>query len=242
MFRPAFPLILIAALFAHAPLAWSDDAATLLNITAHAEREVANDLMTVHLSAELRAAEVATAAAEVNRIMRAALDRLEGVDGVDARSLSYTTFPVYDHEQSRTEAIAWQVSQVLEVTGKEFELLTELAGELQNLGLAITQIQFNLSPETRSSHRGELLVEAIGDWQRIAREMAAVIGGSHVTPKELTLHDDGFPGPRPMHAMARMDESFAGPALEPGRSTLRVTVSGQARAYGAATMGIGEAR
>jgi predicted secreted protein len=242
MFRPAFPLILIAALFAHAPLAWSDDAGTLLNITAHAEREVANDLMTVHLSAERRAAEVATAAAQVNRIMRAALDRVKGVEGIDARSLSYTTFPVYDHEQSRTEAIAWQVSQVLEVTGKDFEPLTELAGELQGLGLAITQIQFTLSPETRSGHRRELLAEAIGDWQRLAREMAVVIGASQVIPKELTLHDDGIPGPRPMYAMARMDESFGGPALEPGRSTLRVTVSGQARADDASTMKIKDAR
>jgi predicted secreted protein len=174
--------------------------------------------------------------------MRAALDRAKGVEGVEARSLSYTTFPVYDHEQSRTEAIAWEVRQVLELTGKEFERLTDLAGELQGLGLAISQIQFSLSRETRSNHQGELLVEAISDWQRTARAMAAVIGASQVTPKELTLHDDGFPGPRPMYAMARMDESFAGPALEPGRSTLRVTVSGQARADGASTMEIEEAR
>jgi predicted secreted protein len=242
MFRPAFPLILIAALFAHAPVAWSDDAGTLLNITAHAEREVANDLMTVHLSAERRAAEPVTAAAEVNRIMRAALDRAKEVEGVEARSLSYTTSPVYDHEHNRTEAIAWQVRQVLELTGKEFERLTDLAGDLQAFGLAITQIEFSLSRETRSSHQGELMVEAIADWQRTAREMAAVLGASHVSPKELTLNDDGFPGPRPMYAMARMDESFAGPALEAGRSNLRVTVSGQARAYGAATMSVEEAR
>jgi len=238
MFRLPFALILIAVLCAGASVATADDGSTLLQITAHAESEVENDLMTMHLKAERRDTEVAQATAAVNQLMRDGLERALRVPSIEARSLGYSTSPVYDRDRSRTEPVAWQVEQRLELKGRDFDALTEMAAELQGLGLAITQIQFSISPETRAAHQQDLLLEAIRRWQRIAQEMGAAIGASHVFPKELRMGDDGFPVPRPMLAMGMgaMEDVAAAPALEAGRSTLRVTVSGEARAYGAATL------
>jgi predicted secreted protein len=230
------PSLFAILLLALAVAVHADDGATTLNITAHAEREVDNDLMTVHLSVERRAAEVGQAVAEVNRLMRAALERASAEPSVDARSLSYSTSPVYDRDRTRVEPVSWQVTQVLELKGKDFEALTRLTGEMQKNGLAISQLFFSVSREARAVYQQELLAEAVGHWQRVAKDMAAAIGASHVFPKDLTLHDDGFPGPRPMLAMRMMDEMAASPALEAGQSALRVTVSGQARAYGAPTL------
>ncbi len=238
MFRMPFALILIAVLCAGASVATADDGSTLLQITAHAESEVENDLMTMHLKAERRDTEVAQATAAVNQLMRDGLERALRVPTIEARSLGYSTSPVYDRDRSRTEPVAWQVEQRLELKGRDFDALTEMAAELQGLGLAITQIQFSISPETRAVHQQHLLLEAIRRWQRIAQEMGAAIGASHIFPKELRMGDDGFPVPRPMLAMGMraMEDAAAAPALEAGRSTLRVTVSGEARAYGAATL------
>lgn len=236
MFRLPFVLTLIFAFHALAPVASANDGATLLQVTAHAEREVENDLMTMHLKAERRETEVAKATAAVNRLMRDALERAGRVPSIEVRSLGYSTSPVYDRDRSRTEPVAWQVEQGLELKGSDFSQLTEMAAALQDLGLAITQIQFSIRPETRAAHQQELMREAIRGWQRTAQEMGAAIGASHIVPKELRLADDGFPMPRPMPVMTAMDEAASAPALEAGRSTLRVTVSGEAGAYGAATL------
>jgi predicted secreted protein len=210
-----------------------DDDATLLSLTASAEREVDNDLMTVNLSIERRSADVSVAVEEVNTLMRQALDRAKREPAAEVRSLGYSTSPVYDRERKQVEPVAWQVTQVLELKGKDFEKLTALAGDLQQTGLAITQIQFSVSPEAQAGYRDELLDEAIVRWQRIAQRMGASLGASHLFPKEMTLHENGGFYPSPMLRSAVMESALASaPALEAGRSTVRVTVSGQARAFG----------
>ncbi len=240
---PAFLtlMLLIPGAFAATPPVPVEDRFALLKLTAHAQSEVQNDLMTVHLSIERRAEAATEAAAAINRLMQEALDRVAEVPEIDARSISYSTAPIYDrnnerHEpgasQNRITPVAWQVTQVLELKGKDFDPLTTLAGELQDRGLAITQIRFSLSPEIQRLHREALLTEAIDQWQRTAQEMGTALGAAYLLPEELTLHDDGAPGPRPMFASARHQEAAPAPALEAGQSTLRVTVSGHARAYG----------
>lgn len=210
-----------------------DDDATLLSLTASAEREVDNDLMTVNLSIERRAADVGEAVEEVNSLMRQALDQAKREPAAEVRSLGYSTSPVYDRERKQVEPVAWQVSQVLELKGKDFEKLTALAGDLQQAGLAITQIRFSVSPEAQAGYRDELLDEAIVRWQGIAQRMGASLGASHLFPTEMTLHENGGFHPSPMLRSAAMEGALASaPALEAGRSTVRVTVSGQARAFG----------
>ncbi len=236
MFRLPFTLALVAILFLNAALAASDDGATILQITAHAEREVANDLMTVSMKAERRSAEVSQATSEVNRIMRDALEQTRGIQSIDARTQGYSTSPFYDRDRTRTDPVAWQVTQMLELRGKNFEQLTALAAKLQDLGLAIANIQFSISEEIRQAQRQELLLEAIRKWQHTAQTMGAALGASHVLPKQITLHDDGLAPPWPELAMRTADADITSPALEAGHSTLRVTVSGELKAYGAATL------
>lgn len=236
MYRISFYTLLLGLLMTAPVGALSDDGSTQLTLSAHAERQVDNDLMTVHLSVERRAPEVAQATQEVNRLMRHALDRVEQLPAIEARSLSYTTSPVYDRDRSQVETVAWQVRQVLELKGFEFDLLTQTVAELQESGMAVSQIQFSVSPEARARHRKELLAEAIQEWQQSAQAMGAALGASHILPKQLTLQDDGVPGPRPMLAMSRMDDMAAAPALEAGRSLLRVSVTGDLRAFGADTL------
>lgn len=220
-----------------------DDDATLLSLTASAEREVDNDLMTVNLSIERRAADVSEAVDEVNTLMRQALDQAKREPAAEVRSLGYSTSPVYDRERKQVEPVAWQVKQVLELKGQDFDKLTALAGDLQKTGLAITQIQFSVSPEARTGYQDELLEEAIARWQQIAQRMGASLGASHLFPKEMTLHENGGFYPSPMLRSAAMDSALASaPALEAGRSTVRVTVSGQARAFGASTLPTQEGR
>lgn len=236
MFRLPCSLTLTAVLFLSTSLAWGDDGSTVLQITAHAEHEVENDLMTVSMKAERRATEVSQATSEVNRIMHDALEQVRRTPSIDPRTLGYSTSPVYDRDRSRTDPVAWQVTQALELKGENFEQLTSMTATLQDMGLTITNIQFSISQETRQKLQQELLVEAIRKWQQTAQTMGAALGASHIFPKEITLHDDGFAPPWPVLTMRAADETMASPAIEAGRSTLRVTVSGQVRAYGAATL------
>jgi hypothetical protein len=73
--------------------------------------------------------------------------------------------------------------------------------------------------------------------------MGASLGASHLFPKEMTLHENGGFYPSPMLRSAVMESALASaPALEAGRSTVRVTVSGQARAFGVSTLRTREGR
>ncbi len=236
MFRLPLAMTLLSVLFLSTGSAWGDDGSTVLQITAHAEHEVANDLMTVSMKAERRATEVSRATSEVNRMMHEALEQVRATPSIDARTLGYSTSPVYDRDRGRTDPVAWQVTQGLELKGENFEQITSMAAKLQGLGLAITNIQFSISQETRHKRQQELLVEAIRTWQQTAQTMGAALGASHIFPKQITLHDDGFTPPWPGLAMRTAEETITSPALEAGRSTLRVTVSGEMKAYGAATL------
>ncbi|WP_019583612.1 SIMPL domain-containing protein [Thioalkalivibrio sp. ALE16] len=217
------------------------DGATTLSLTGKTERQVANDHMTVQIQTEARAPEAATAAATVNRNMETALERAGEHDAVEARTIGYSTRPIYDADD-RSRINAWQVQQNLELTSGDFDRLGELVGTLQRHDLTVSQIRFSLSPEAREEHREAMIEEAMDDLKDQARVIARSLGATHLRVLEVDLPDDSYSGPQPMMAMRAMDESASQPALEAGHSTLSLSVRGRLQALGAETLRVGPAR
>ncbi|WP_038050840.1 SIMPL domain-containing protein [Thioalkalivibrio sp. ALJ1] len=229
--------VLASIILALPGIALASNETAKLTLTGQAERQVANDEMTVLMTAGARAPEAASAAATVNRNMKAALEQAAKYEVIEARTIGYSTRAIHDPDD-RSHIQAWQVEQNLELTSGDFEALTELAGALQQGELTISQIRFSLSREARQAHREDMLETAIADLQAQARVIARSLGSRQLRTEEIELLDDHYDRPQPMMAMRAMDESASQPALEAGHSTLSLRVRGTLQALGAATLDV----
>src|SRR5258706_2080706 len=136
----------------------------LVTLSAHAEREVPNDLLSAVLAAEAEGAEPAQLASEVNRAMQQALAIAKTTRGVNARSGAYQTYPIYD----KNRVARWRARQELRLESADFAALTGLIGKLQ-ASLVVTGMTLSVSAETRRQAENALIPEALAAFDERAR-------------------------------------------------------------------------
>lgn len=221
-------ILLAVAMIAAACGARAQDKAealfNLVNLTAQAEREVANDTMTAVLAVDNEGTDPAALADGVNRAMREALKVAEGFRNVKSRSLNYQTWPVYDNKQRITR---WRVRQELRLESRDFTQATELIGKLQST-LVVSGLNVGLSPEARKQAENSLIVEALAAFHERAGIVRDAQKAKSYRVKDLQVASGGGIQPR-MYAAQRggvAAASVAAPAVEPGASTIQVNISG----------------
>jgi len=191
----------------------------LVSLSAQAEREVANDLLSAVLAAEAEGPDAAKLAADVNRKMARALEAAQGVRSVRARSGGYQTWPVSE----KGRIVRWRVRQELRLESADFAAATALIGRLQQ-ELVVAGLAATVSDEARRRAENALTAEALAAFEERARVVrdAMKVKGYRVQALQI---GGGGGAPRPMLAMQSRAEAAA-PAIEPGTSRLQVTVSG----------------
>jgi predicted secreted protein len=210
-------LLAPAAVAAQAP----ETLFNLVTLNAHAEREVPNDLLSAVLAAEAEGAEPAQIANEVNRAMQQALATAKAYRGVNARSGTYQTFPVYD----KSRVVRWRARQELRLESADFAALTGLIGKLQ-ASLVVTGMTLSVSAEARRQAENALIPEALAAFDERARLVRDAMKAKGYRVRDLQV--SGSEPVRPVFAMARAmaSQSVAQPAVEPGTTRLVITVSG----------------
>lgn len=191
----------------------------LVSLSAQAEREVANDLLSAVLAAEAEGTDAAKLAAEVNRKMARALEAAQGVRSVRARSGGYQTWPVSE----KGRIVRWRVRQELRLESADFAAATALIGRLQQ-ELVVTSLAATVADEARRHAENALTAKALAAFEERARVVrdAMKVKGYRVQALQI---GGGSGAPRPMLAMQSRAEAAA-PAIAPGTSRLQVTVSG----------------
>lgn len=223
-------LLAIALVLANTPAAAqerSDALFNLVTLSAQAEREVANDTLTAVLAADAEGSDPAVLADTVNRTMREALKLAQGARNVKARSLNYQTWPVYD----KARIVRWRVRQELRLESRDFAQATELIGKLQSgvqAGLQVVNLSVGLSAEARKQVENALITEGIAAFHERAAIVRDAQKARGYRVKDLQIGGGGSPQPRfyaaSRAAMASM--SSAPPAVEPGASSIQISVSG----------------
>lgn len=193
----------------------------VVNLSAQAEREVANDTITAVLAADAEGADPAALADGVNRAMRDALKVAEGYRNVKARSLNYQTWPVYDKQR----VARWRVRQELRLESRDFAQATELIGRLQS-SLVVAGMSVGLSPEARKQAENALIVEALAAFHERAGIVRDAQKAKGYRVKELQVGTGGGMQPRLFAAQRSAAASVATPSVEPGGSVIQVSVSG----------------
>jgi predicted secreted protein len=190
------------------PAALAQPAAPLAETTLHlgesAEVTRAPDEIVAVLRAEARAGSAAAAQEAVNRAIAAALDRARTVPGVRVATGGYWTNRV---EEGR----AWQASQQLTLRGADGAALLDLVGALQQQGMAVSQLHWQLTRETARAAREEASRLALDALRRRADAVAAQLGMQVAGLREVRIDaPDRAPRPAPM-AMQAMRAAAAPP-------------------------------
>jgi predicted secreted protein len=159
--------------------------------------------------------------------MAAALDRAKAVAAVKAETQGYFVY----EDKTMKRGQRWWGSQSLMLTSFESGALLGLVGQLQEDGLLVGGLFYELAPETRRKIERELVPEAI---TRI-KESAATVAKSLDLPKveivKIRLGETQAPpmqrfGGAPMVAMAA-DKAIAPPVAEPGEAQVMIRIEAE---------------
>ena len=189
-----------------------------VSFRVEATREVPNDWVAATLGVEEESSDAAGLAARVNQRMAAALALAKHDARLTLSSGAYQTQPVYD----KTQIVRWRARQDLAIETAELPALTEMTGKLQAQGLLLRGIEFSVAPETRKRVEDELIGEALTAFRDRAGLIARSLGRRGWIVGSITLGESGMPIPVYARGMAMEAAPSVGPALESGRSTLRV--------------------
>ena len=169
-------LAIAAALLLALPAAAADDndkeknqGLTVLHLTQTAERQMKRDRLLVQLRAEATGSDAKKVQADINRVMAAALEKAKSVAGVKVESSGYSVFEEHDGNLSSR----WHGSQGLRLSGGDFAAVLGVAGDLQGMGLAMSGLSYELSPEAARTAEDELTSEALTRLRSRAERVAS---------------------------------------------------------------------
>ncbi|MGH7154152.1 MAG: SIMPL domain-containing protein [Acetobacteraceae bacterium] len=183
-------------------------------VVAHPDELVAS------LRAEAVGLNAAAAQQVVNSAMASALARAKQIPGVDAATEGYTAWQA-------TEPHRWQASQTLVLRSHDGPTLLTLVGELQQHGLAMSDLSWQLSPEAASKARDQALREALGKLQGRAEEAAGLLGLRFQQFQRVSI---ASPRPVPFAPRAMMSAAMAAAPTPPSAQAQEVPVSATADA------------
>jgi len=221
----ALALVLGTAMpaLAQIPGAPGDDDSTLLHLNQSATREVVQDRLTVEIRAEITGADAAGVQAAINRRMATALERAKAVPSVRTETRGYRV----QQERPANAPARWRGIQTLALTGTDTAAVLKLAGTLQQEGLVMSRLSYDVAPDTAKSIEDELTTTALQRLKdrvdHVAKDMGLVVRNF----RALRVGNvSGSIQPRPllMRAAAANEAAAPPPAAAPGETTLEVNV------------------
>lgn len=201
------------------------EAARRVTLSASAQAELAQDVLTLTLQTTRQGYEAATVEGQLKAALDAALPvlRKDAAAGqMQVRSGPFGLSPRYDRDGRIT---AWHGSATLVLQGQDMARITQAAGKVQ--GLTVSSLSFGLSAAQRQQAQQQVQTQAIAQFRKRADEVAQAFGAAGYVIDDVQLHyDDGVAQPRMQLMAARaLSEAAAVPA-EAGTTTVTVSVTG----------------
>jgi uncharacterized protein len=196
---------------------------TVLHLSAQADRMVPRDRLRAVLRVEGADADPARLQAEVNRRMAEAVTRAKSVAGVTLATSGYSVF----EEMAKDQPPRWHGAAGLTLSAQDAAPLLALVGELQQSGLALSALDYELSPEAARKAEDALTAEALTRLRQRAERVAESLGLAVLRIRDLRLGNAAGtpPQPRPfMMAKAAVSSAAPPPVAEPGEATVSLSV------------------
>jgi predicted secreted protein len=232
-YRPALPAILsrlaAAGLLAAAALpSLADPPAPqgVVNLSASASTEVAQDWLRVNLSTRREGSEATPVQNALKQALDAALQEARKAARPGQLEVQAGNFSLVPRYGNQGQANGWQGNAELVIEGRDMAAIAQLTGRIT--GLSIAQVSYSLSREQRQKAEGEVTAQAVTHFRARATEAARLFGYGSYLIREVSLSSNEPAGFTPMlrgKAMSAMASAEALP-VEAGRATVTVTVQG----------------
>jgi predicted secreted protein len=224
-YRDALSGLLLALLITWpAAGAWAQTPLTRLYLQERASREVEQNVLVATVQAHAEAAAPAAAQAAVNEAMAAAVERVRAEAEIRAATGGYS---VYQRRDRDNRPVDWVAEQDLRLTSKDPAALLELAGSLQETGLNLVGLGWQVDDETRRKVQDELTIAAIATLQQRAQAIAESLE-MQVAGIDTLRVGGAMEGPRPMMAMrAEMMADAPPPTALPDLETIESHVEAE---------------
>ncbi len=196
---------------------------TQLYLQESASREVGQNVLMATVQAHAEAASPADAQAVVNRDMAAAVERVQTVVEVRAATGSYS---VYQRRDRDNKPVGWIAEQGLRLTSENPAALLQLVGALQESGLNLNGLGWQVDEATRRKVQDELTIEAIATLRQRAAAIAASVGMAVGNIDSLRV-GGAMEGPRPMMMRAEAMAGASPPTALPDQETIRASVEAE---------------
>ncbi len=200
----------------------------VVNLSASGFLEVPQDWLSITLNTTKEGGE----AASVQSQLKAALDAAMAVampaaqaQQLEVRTGQFSLFPRYG---SNGKLNGWQGTTELVIEGRDFARISATAGKIQSLTLG--NVAFSLSRDAQRQLESDVQAQAIERFKAKAGEVARGFGFQGYALREIAISSadqEGVrPYPRAMAMQAKAAMADAPVAVEAGKSTVNVTVSG----------------
>ena len=205
----------------------SPEPRNVVQLSASGAVDVQQDLLVLTLSTARDGKDAAVVQSQLRQALDAAVleARRNAEPGqMDVRTGNFSLHPRYSQNSQIT---GWQGNTELVLEGRDFARITNTAARISSM--AIAQVAFSLSPQQRSKVEQEAQALAIENFKTQAADLTRAFGFADYTLREVSVNSNSYaPGPRPrMMAMeAKAMVADAPIAVEAGKSTVTVNVSG----------------
>lgn len=208
---------------------------SLVNLSASERVEIEQDLLVANLRFESDNDSPKALQDTINKTMKKALNTAKKVESVKVSTQQYR---VYEYDKNRgKKGLApqkiWRGQQGLMVKGKKADDLLELVADLQEIGLTMNNLSYQVSPELLETTREGLLEDALKKLTAKAERTAKALGKSKAELKQITVNMGGH-YPRPVMArgmamnMVADSAEVSAPVAAPGENNVTLNVSAQA--------------
>ena len=199
----------------------------VLQLQASGTVEVQQDLLQMNLTTTREGTDPNAVQTQLKGALDTALaeaKRTAQAGQLDVRTGNFALYPRHNREGRIS---GWNGTAELILEGRDFARITQAAGRIQTMTLG--GISFGLSREQRAKVEGEAQTLAIDRFKAKAAELARGFGFSGYTLREVAVNanEPGFTPRLRMAAQdARASSAESAVPVEPGKSTVMVTVSG----------------
>jgi predicted secreted protein len=196
----------------------------VLNLTATATVEMANDLLSVTFSTTRQDTEAATVQAALKQALEAALAQARAVASPGQLDVQAGNFSLYPRHGEQGAVTGWQGSAEFVVEGRDMAAIAQLTGKVGTMTIA--RVGYSLSREAREKVEAEVTAQAIARFRARADEVSRQFGYRGHTIRDVSVSTDEPGGiVRPMMRVQAMSAEAALP-VEAGKGSVTATVSG----------------
>lgn len=205
----------------------------VVNLSASASAEVANDLLTVVFSTRREGPDAGPVQAQLKQALDAALAEArraaQAANAAEAGAMTLRTgnFSLTPRYTDKGGASGWVGQAELVVEGRDAQALAQLTGRVQTMNIA--RVGWSLSREARERVEGEVVAQAIARFRAKADRTARLFGFTGWLLREVSVGgDEPRMYARPMAMAARADGApmEAPLPVEAGQAAVTASVNG----------------